>query len=153
MFEIDVETGYDPTDRPRNHMAALDRVTVLAAYRLLASDQHPDLLSLDAVERFPVEPPDGSVLRFTKSWGGPQEYTYVAVRVGDYWYTTSTKTAQQKMTWPELAEFIHDNPCSLATKWAVCPAPEPSPFEEMTPEEWHAAMWPQGATVEGDSGN
>lgn len=130
---------------------ALDRVSVLAAYRMLASGQHPDLLSLAEVERFPMEPPDGYVLKFTKSWGGEREYTYAALRAGDYWYTTSTKGHQQKMTWPELAAFIHDNPCSIATGWAKVPTPEPSPFEDMTPAEWHAQMWPKGATVEGST--
>lgn len=134
-------------------MAALDRVTLLAAFRLLASGQHPDLLSVDAVERFPVEPPDGAVLRFTKTWGGPRAYTYAALRVGDHWYTTSTKGHQQKMTWLELAELIQDNPCSIATDWADIPTPEPSPFADMTPAEWHAHMWPKGATVEGKAGD
>jgi hypothetical protein len=132
----------------RSSMAGLDRVTVLAAYRLLASGQLPDLLSLDAVDRFPSQPPDGSVLKFEKSWGKPQAYTYTALRIGDQWFLSGRKG--EVLTWEELKIRIHNNPCWICTQWAEVPVVEASPYEDMTPEEWHRAMWPEVATVDGD---
>lgn len=125
----------------------LNRITALAAYRLLAIGQLPDALTVDSVPRFPVEPPDGSVLRYVKTLGVSRTrgYTYVALRAGDKWYQTGRRSTP--LSWTELVEDIGDNPCDIATTWAVCPAPEPSPFEDMTPAEWHAAMWPKGATL------
>jgi hypothetical protein len=129
-------------------MAALDRITVLAAHRLLAG-QLPDVFTPSTVDRFPLEPPEGSVLRYTKTFGASErQYTYVALRAGHQWYVTGKRATP--MTFGELVEDIGDNPCDIATTWAVCPVPEHSPFEDMTPAEWHAAMWPQAATLEED---
>lgn len=129
-------------------LKALDRITVLAAYRLLSGTPLGDVLALEEIDRFPVEPPDGSALRFEKSWGGPTTYTYVALRVGDEWYMTGRKTSG--ISWPELKAFIHNNPCSIATVWAEIPVPEDTTPDDMTPAEWHRQLYTQTVTVEGE---
>lgn len=121
-------------------LRSLDRVTMLAAYRILAGGQLPDAFTLDAVDRFPVEPPDGAVLKFTKSWGGPREYTYTALRCADRWFLSGRKG--EVLDWLSLKDRIHNNPCWISTTWAEVPPVEASPFEDMTPAEWHAAMYP-----------
>lgn len=125
-------------------LQALDRVTVLAAYRLLSGTPLGDVLALEEIDRFPVEPPDGSALKFEKSWGGPTTYTYVALRVGGEWYMTGRKTAG--ISWPELKAFIHNNRCWIATVWAEIPVPEDTTPDDMTPAEWHRQLY----TVEGE---
>ncbi len=62
----------------------------------------------------PVEPPDGSVVRFTM--GG--HYTYVAVRRGNHWETTSSSTGsiEDVMTWQNLAPRVRT--FEIATEWA-----------------------------------
>lgn len=146
MDYLDGPTQSDEVDSWAGNDRSLDRITVLAAFRMLASGQMSDKLGLDEVSRFPVEPPEGSVLKFTKTWGNSRSYNYVALRVGSRWFLTGKE--QGGISWEALKELIHDNPCAIATTWANCPVPEPSPFEEMTPAEWHAAMWPQNTTVE-----
>lgn len=135
--------------REPNPPIALSRITALAAYRLLSGAQLPDALTLDAVDRIPVEPPEGYVLKFEKTWGKGRTYTYIALRAGDNWYLTGSPGRQ--ISWPELKEFIHDNPCWIATAWAEVPHVEASPFDDLTPAEWHATMWPTAVTFEGDA--
>lgn len=56
--------------------------------------------------RVAPEPPDGSLVRFTKFSG---RYNYVAVRRGDHWETTSTTdrgSMDELMSWRDLAERI-----------------------------------------------
>ncbi|MET7772796.1 TerD family protein [Nocardia sp. NPDC005366] len=62
----------------------------------------------------PIEPVDGSVVRFTK--GG--SYTYVAVRRGTHWETTSSMSAaiDEVMTWSDLASRVRT--FDIATDWA-----------------------------------
>ncbi|MFR9774288.1 TerD family protein [Nocardia sp. SC052] len=62
----------------------------------------------------PLEPPDGSVVRFMK--GG--HYTYVAVRRGSHWETTSSMSGaiDEVMDWPDLASQVRT--FDIATDWA-----------------------------------
>jgi hypothetical protein len=143
------EAFIDAGRRRTDPMAGLDRITALAAYRLLSGAHLPDALTLDAVDRIPVEPPEGYVLKFEKTFGGSRTYTYVALRAGDAWYLTGNPG--RRISWVELKEFIHDNPCWIATAWAEVPPVEASPFDDLTPAEWHATMWPRSATVEGST--
>lgn len=58
-------------------------------------------------------------------------YRYVAIRMGDFWYTTATRGT--KKNWQDLAEFIGDSPC-----WKVS-ALEEIPVEVEVPEAIEAA--------------
>lgn len=61
-----------------------------------------------------AEPPDGSVVRFTKG----RRYNYVAVRRGSYWHTTATMSGgviDQAMAWQELAQVVPS--FEIATNW------------------------------------
>nr|WP_280410884.1 TerD family protein [Nocardia asiatica] len=62
----------------------------------------------------PLEPPDGAVVRFTR--GG--HYTYVAVRRGSHWETTSSMGGpiDEVMAWPDLASRVRT--FDIATDWA-----------------------------------
>ncbi|WP_425295631.1 TerD family protein [Nocardia abscessus] len=61
-----------------------------------------------------LEPPDGSVVRFVK--GG--HYTYVAVRRGSHWETTSSMGGpiDEAMAWSDLAARVRA--FDIATDWA-----------------------------------
>lgn len=146
LLDRGMDHPMQPAPHAQDRLDELDRMSVLAAYRMLASGQYLDLLSVAAVSRIPVEPPEGSVLHYVKTLGfsRPKNYTYVALRAGDHWYVTGRRSTP--MMFLELIEDIGDNPCSIATAWAEIPTPEPSPFQDMTPAEWHAAMWPQNTT-------
>lgn len=64
----------------------------------------------------PDEPPDGSVVRFTKGGG---RYCYAAVRRGRYWETTATGdwgSINERMKWHELAPRM--GAFELATGWS-----------------------------------
>jgi len=67
----------------------------------------------------PEEPPDGSVVRFTK--GG--RYCYAAVRRGQYWETTATGdwgSINERMIWHELAPRMGQ--FEVATGWSAVEA-------------------------------
>ncbi|WP_131811383.1 hypothetical protein [Mycolicibacterium monacense] len=64
----------------------------------------------------PDEPPDGSVVRFTKRG----RYCYAAVRRGQYWETTATGdwgSISQRMIWRELAPRMGQ--FEVATGWSA----------------------------------
>ena len=86
----------------------LDDLTPMRAY-LRPSTFEP------APPRVLPEPPDGSVLRFTKG----RRYTYVAVRRGDHWETASTSDWQpitEVLKWHDLARKVRA--FEIATSWA-----------------------------------
>jgi len=102
--------------------------------------------------RFRTEPPEGSVLRWQKTFKrGPEHvYTYVATRVSDgLWYLTG-KT-DHGIEFEDLVKLIGDSPCELATEWAEIPQLPESVTDGMTPSEWYLAMFPRD-TVDGDQG-
>lgn len=102
--------------------------------------------------RFRTEPPEGSVLRWQKTFKrGPENvYTYVATRVDDgLWYVTG-KT-DHGIEFEDLVKLIGDSPCELATEFAEIPQLPESVTDGMTPSEWYLAMFPQD-TVGGDTG-
>ncbi len=77
----------------------------------------PLALFQPAVPRIPDQPPDGSVVRFSKSRG---RYNYVAVRRGDRWETTSTGnygSINEVMDWTNLALRVTE--FEIATGWAA----------------------------------
>lgn len=75
----------------------------------------------------PAEPPDGSVVRFTKGRG----YTYVAVRRGDHWETSATGdwgSINQVMHWRELTKRVRV--FEIAAVWAPVTDPRYYPHVE-----------------------
>jgi hypothetical protein len=55
-------------------------------------------------------------------------YRYVAIRIGDLWYTTAAK-ANKTMSWERLAEFIGDSPCWAVASWSEIPVEPPQVIE------------------------
>lgn len=132
-------------------MSGLDNVTVMAMHRLLSGAPLADAFGEEGTDRFPSEPPDLSVLRFEKTWGGDKAYTYVALRVSGIWYLSGKQI--KTMTWAKLRDFIHNNPCWISTAWAEIPVPEEAPVPpELTPAEWHAHNYGQAGAGAGDTG-
>lgn len=65
-----------------------------------------------------IEPADDSVVTFNKMFQG-KEYTWVALRVGEWWYLTQGLTAEQDArVWRELLKFIDGNVVFIADKWS-----------------------------------
>lgn len=60
--------------------------------------------------RFGTQPSGGSIIKFEKTYGtvrGLKRYTYAALRVGDWWYTTGTEDSHpEKFTWEQLKDYI-----------------------------------------------
>lgn len=93
--------------------------------------------------RFPSEPPEGSVLKWVKTFkrNPEQGYTYVAVHVNGAWYLSGKQT--DPMTFDELVAFIGDSPCELATNWVEIPNLQKDDLDGLTPEEWFMATYPR----------
>lgn len=77
----------------------------------------------------PDEPPDGSLVRFSKG----RRYNYVAVRRSDHWETTATGdwgSINEAMTWRDLATKVAK--FDIATAWAsVDPRDDPRVREHL----------------------
>jgi len=56
-------------------------------------------------------------------------YRYVAIRIGDAWFTTA-RGKNSLMPWDKLVEFIGDSPCWVVESWREIPV-EPSQVIEM----------------------
>ncbi|MDW5614856.1 MULTISPECIES: hypothetical protein [Mycolicibacterium] len=87
------------------------------------SAMHDSLRPVSPPHRlFPDEPPDGSVIKFVKG----RRYTYIAVRLGNYWATTASSPGgaiDQVMTWQQLTSNISN--FAVASGWQ--PVREPAP--------------------------
>ncbi|ORW04067.1 hypothetical protein AWC13_01030 [Mycobacterium kubicae] len=82
----------------------------------MAAVLEPLPLVQPVVPAVPDEPPDGSVVRFTKGGG---RYCYAAVRRGRYWETTATGywgSINERMKWHELAPRMGD--FGIARAWS-----------------------------------
>jgi hypothetical protein len=55
-------------------------------------------------------------------------YRYVAIRVGDVWYTTAAR-GNKMMAWDKLMEFIGDSQCWVAETWREIPVEPPEVIE------------------------
>jgi hypothetical protein len=99
--------------------------------------------------RFPSEPPEGSVLKWVKTFkrNPEQGYTYVALHINGAWYLSGKHA--DPMTWDDLVVLIGDSPCELATNWMEIPKPKKDDLDGLTPEEWFLVAFPQD-TVDGD---
>ena len=59
------------------------------------------------LSKFGEEPPDGSVIKFKVVYDkGGHGYTWAAVRVGKFWYTTAFYPENRKLTWDALTKFL-----------------------------------------------
>lgn len=55
-------------------------------------------------------------------------YRYVAIRIGNTWYTTAART-NKTMSWERLVEFIGDSPCWVVEAWREIPVTPPQVIE------------------------
>lgn len=55
-------------------------------------------------------------------------YRYVAIRIGDVWYTTAARS-NKTMSWDKLVEFIGDSPCWFVESWREIPVEPPQVIE------------------------
>ena len=75
---------------------------VLALQLNEALDEEQRILS-----KFGEQPPDGSVIKFKVIYDkGGHGYTWAAVRVGKFWYTTAFYPENRKLTWDTLTKFL-----------------------------------------------
>lgn len=59
------------------------------------------------LSKFGEQPPDGSVIKFKVIYDkGGHGYTWAAVRVGKFWYTTAFYPEYRKLTWDTLTKFL-----------------------------------------------
>jgi hypothetical protein len=61
-------------------------------------------------------------------------YRYVAIRIGDVWYTTAARN-NKTMPWDRLVEFIGDSPCWVVESWREIPVEPPQVIEAATGDE------------------
>jgi hypothetical protein len=101
--------------------------------------------------RFPSEPPEGSVLKWVKTFkrNPEQGYTHVALHVNGAWYLSGKHA--EPMTWDDLVVLIGDSPCELATNWMEIPQLKQDDDSRLSPEEWFLAVYPQDV-VDSDEG-
>lgn len=134
------------------------RQSVIRGRSLTPSDAAEILGSLDneirrvvkrygITDRFPAQPPVGSVLRWERVFPGRGSsgnvYTYVALRAGDKWYVTGRSS--NIMSWDELADKIGDSPCFLVTGYMEIPRPKVDPLDSMTdPALWYQTVFGDG---------
>src|SRR5690348_5907332 len=118
MSSMDVEDELEPLKEAVGPAALRRR-----ARRLLdQADRLQD--ELDArqarLDQYGAEPPEGSVVVFTKAFKqGGQRYSYAAIRVRQLWYLTSSITLRSPApkSWVQLIEFADDNLIKLATEF------------------------------------
>jgi hypothetical protein len=61
-------------------------------------------------------------------------YRYVAIRIGDLWYTTAARN-NKTMPWTQLIEFIGDSPCWVVESWREIPVVPPEVIEAAVADE------------------
>lgn len=97
----------------------------------------------DLFERFPTQPPPGSILRFERSYGDRRTYTYLALRVDDRWFLTGRQ--RRVLSWDDLVGEIGANTCHLVTEYTEIPQPPVDPREEIAdPREWFRVVYGDG---------
>lgn len=105
----------------------------------------------DPMSRFGGEPPEGTVLRWTRTLGTRErKYTYVALRAGGKWYRTTTKGTPNPISFTDLVEDIGNCPCSMAVTWGDIKQVLRDPSDGMDPAEWYRTHH-QPMTVDGDT--
>jgi hypothetical protein len=117
-----------PTDLEKLILQALPAQVVAAA--LMASIQD---------ERFPAEPPLGSVLSWDVTYPGSETtYTYVALHAGDgsWWMTGKPSSNPSPTDWADVRKRIGNHPCQMAIQWGEIPMAKKNRYEGMSPDEW-----------------
>jgi hypothetical protein len=118
MSDMDYEDELEPLKEAVGPAALRRR-----ARRLLdQADRLQD--ELDArqarLDQYGPEPPEGSVVVFTKAFKqGGQRYSYAAIRVRRRWYLTSSGSfgVAAPKNWVQLVEFAAGSPIKLATEF------------------------------------
>lgn len=91
-----------------------------ALRNLLAAQATVEALATK-LQRFPVEPPEGTVLRYAKTYDArpnyreTRTYVHVATRCGDKWYITARTGVG--ITWDALLLHIDAAHVEFATTW------------------------------------
>lgn len=63
---------------------------------------------------------DGAVLRFVRRFpGGPDKYTFVAIRAGDAWFLTRGRGKAEPITWDDLLaeHLVVASQVEVAASW------------------------------------
>lgn len=67
---------------------------------------------LRRIESWPVEPEEGTVIRFHLQFcGAGRTYHYAAIRAGGKWYLTGSR-APQHLSWEDLLTWMTNKECS-----------------------------------------
>lgn len=145
------DTGSRFSDTVRGALPATMRfVKTNQLLDAIASGNFGDMFGQDKQTRFPVEPPDGSVLRWYKTFpNSDSEYSYVATRTGDKWYHTATRGLPvNPITWDQVESDIGNWPCELARTWGQIPQVPAGRFDGADPDDWFREMYENTVTVE-----
>lgn len=129
-----------PTTLRGRPMKREDAVEIM---RSLDSEIRNVVKTFGISERFPAQPPSGSVLRWERTFSrqaGADAYTYVALRVNERWYVTGRNS--KVVSWEELTTLVGDSPCWLVTAYREIPRPTPDPLESMIdPTLWFETVF------------
>ncbi|MCA1693513.1 MAG: hypothetical protein LC749_01595 [Actinobacteria bacterium] len=129
------------------------RLQTRASQQWRIARQLMDVFSQPDMEptRFPMEPPDGTVLRWYKTFpNSPKEYSYVATRAGDKWYHTASARSlpPNPVGWEAIRDDIGNWPCELARTWGQIPQAPAGAFDGADPDDWFREMYENTVTVD-----
>ena len=158
MFDQMMEARFGPGPRVVDSSdGARMPVSVLRLFGRVGAKQLAGVLSriMDSepeFDRFPVEPPDGAVLRYQKTFPHPpgKTYTYIALRAGGRWFRTGKDNAP--IDGLELKDDIANWPCHVATAWGEIPQAPEALFDGLDPADWFREVYQSTVTVDADSG-
>lgn len=156
MFDQMMEARFGPgpklIDRDGPVPLSVLRLWGRVGARQLAEVLSKIVTSESEFDRFPVEPPDGTVLRYQKTFPNPpgRAYTYVALRAGGRWYRTGQHN--KPIDWLELRDDIANWPCHVATAWGEIPQAPESLFEGVDPADWFREVYQNTVSVDADKG-
>jgi hypothetical protein len=138
----------DSGEESRLPVGALKLFATMGTAPMMEALAKAAMAAQEETSRFPVEPPEGSVLRYQKQFpNSARTYNYIAVRAGDRWYRTGRNN--EPISFPELVEDIANWPCHVAIKWGEIPQAPASLFEGVDPAVWFEEMYQN--TVIGES--
>lgn len=105
-------------------------------------------------KRFPVEPPERSVLLWEQVFptNPDRVYTYAALRAADQWWMTGSQDKNPSpVPWSVVEQKIGNSKCFIATNWGEIPPKPTSMFEGMNPAEWFEQVILNRNAVDGDA--
>lgn len=144
------QSGRIPAMRPTDDITGKSTILRVPTREMYEAWSQAFSLATGKPTRFPVEPPDGSVLRWYKTFpNSDKEYSYVATRAASKWYHTATRgLATSPVTWDEVEADIGNWPCELARTWGQIPQTPAGRFEGADPDDWFREIYEN--TVEGE---